>query len=247
MRYRQSLHYNGYAEKYGCQPREPEVANKAGRTSTSGKPAGTGSVESPGLPVPAASQPSQSARGGRTGAHPGTCVAETRSWGMIELLAPAKKRGYTRCPESLFRVMKAGHVSSPEVQESLLPKPYEQMTSPGQRVQIDVKGCSKALYADPELKLFQYTAIDEFLRPALPGRLRGTVRFYSSADLVEKGHQLWFKRRGVTVGMCSDRQWLLNLPTASSNSKRDIPYSLGTLRRQVRHPSQAYSIIHSTP
>jgi hypothetical protein len=35
------------------------------------------------------------------------------------------------------------------------PKPYEQMTHPGQRVQVDVKVVPRKCIADPELRLFQ--------------------------------------------------------------------------------------------
>ena len=35
------------------------------------------------------------------------------------------------------------------------PKPYEQMTYPGQRVQVDVKVVTRKCIADPELRLFQ--------------------------------------------------------------------------------------------
>ena len=65
------------------------------------------------------------------------------------------------------------------------PKPYEQMTYPGQRVQVDVKVVPRACVADPELRLFQYTAIDEFTR------LRFLAAYpeqstYSSADFLRK-------------------------------------------------------------
>ncbi len=36
------------------------------------------------------------------------------------------------------------------------------MTCPGERVQVDVKGVPCSCIADPELRLFQYTAIGEF-------------------------------------------------------------------------------------
>ena len=81
------------------QPREPEVQQKP-VVHLLGKPAGTG-VWNPWLPVPAASQPSQSAHGGRTGAHP-EHASQKPELGMIELWRRLKKRGYTRCPESLF-------------------------------------------------------------------------------------------------------------------------------------------------
>ena len=46
--------------------------------------------------------------------------------------------------------------------EPYKPKSYEQMTYPGQRVQVDVKVVPRSCIPDPELRLFQYTAIDEF-------------------------------------------------------------------------------------
>lgn len=65
------------------------------------------------------------------------------------------------------------------------PKPYEQMTYPGERIQVDVKVVPRKCIADPEMKLYQYTAIDEYTR----------IRFlygyeeqstYSSADFVNR-------------------------------------------------------------
>ena len=59
------------------------------------------------------------------------------------------------------------------------------MTYPGQRVQVDVKVVPRKCIADPELRLFQYTAIDEFTR------LRFLAAYpeqstYSSADFLRK-------------------------------------------------------------
>ena len=85
--------------------------------------------------------------------------------GMIELWHRLRQRGYTRCPESLFRIMRKMGLFPPEKpKKAYKPKPYEQMTYPGQRVQVDVKVVPRACVADPELRLFQYTAIDEFTR-----------------------------------------------------------------------------------
>jgi transposase InsO family protein len=77
------------------------------------------------------------------------------------------------------------------------PKPYEQMTHPGERIQIDVKVVPKRCIANPELRLFQYTAIDEF------SRLRFLAAYpeqstYSSADFLKRAVE-WFARRGVRV------------------------------------------------
>ena len=87
--------------------------------------------------------------------------------GMIELWHRLRKRSYTRCPESLFRVMrKLGMFPKTKTKKPYIPKPYEQMLYPGQRVQMDVKHVSKncltsTVYAS---KLYQYTAIDEYSR-----------------------------------------------------------------------------------
>jgi len=85
--------------------------------------------------------------------------------GMLELWYRLRQRGYTRRPESLFRVMrKLGMFSQSKSKNTYTPKPYEQMTYPGQRVQVDVKVVPRRCIAYPELRLFQYTAIDEFTR-----------------------------------------------------------------------------------
>lgn len=85
--------------------------------------------------------------------------------GMLELWHRLRQRGYSRCPESLFRVMrKLGLFPAEKPKKKYKPKPYEQMTHPGERVQVDVKVVPRRCIADPELRLFQYTAIDEFTR-----------------------------------------------------------------------------------
>ena len=51
--------------------------------------------------------------------------------GMIELWHRLRGRGYTRCPESLFRVMRRlGMFPDPKPKKTYKPKPYEQMTHP---------------------------------------------------------------------------------------------------------------------
>ena len=59
--------------------------------------------------------------------------------GMVELWHRLRQRGYTRRPESLFRIMRKMGMFPPEKpKKTYKPKPYEQMTYPGQRVQVDV-------------------------------------------------------------------------------------------------------------
>ena len=118
--------------------------------------------------------------------------------GLPELWHRLKKRGYTRRPESLFRVMrKLGLISPPKPHTVYVPKPYEQMTYPGQRVQIDVKVVPLNCLADRSQRLYQYTAIDEFTRLRYLGAYPEQST-YSSADFLEKA-VVWFKRRGIRI------------------------------------------------
>ena len=118
--------------------------------------------------------------------------------GMIEFWHRLRQRGYTRCPESLFRVMrKTGLFPAEKPKKKHKSKPYEQMTHPGERVQVDVKVVPRICIADPELRLFQYTAIDEFTR------LRFLAAYpeqstYSSADFLRR-LTVWYARRGIKV------------------------------------------------
>ena len=85
--------------------------------------------------------------------------------GIVELWHRLRKRGYTRHPESLFRVMrKLGMFSAAKPQKPYKPKPYEQMTRPGERIQINVKVVPRKCIADPQLRLFQYNISEHHAR-----------------------------------------------------------------------------------
>ena len=155
--------------------------------------------------------------------------------GMVELWHRLRQRGYTRRPESLFRVMrKLGLFPPKEKKPACKPKPYQQMTYPGQRIQVDVKVVPRHCIADPELRLFQYTAIDEFTR------LRFLAAYpeqstYSSADFLKKLFK-WYARRGIRVE-CVQTDNGLEFTNRFSNSKRDIPTLFETTAAQlgIRH------------
>ena len=118
--------------------------------------------------------------------------------GMVELWHRLRQRGYARRPESLFRVMrKLGLFPQAEKKPAYKPKPYEQMTYPGQRVQVDVKVVPRKCIAGPELRLFQYTAIDEFTRLRFLAAYPEQSTF-SSADFLRKLVR-WYARRGIRV------------------------------------------------
>lgn len=73
--------------------------------------------------------------------------------GMIELWHRLRQRGYTRCPESLFRVMrKMGLFPAEKPKNTYKPKPYEQMTHPGERIQVNVKVVPRSCITNPDLR-----------------------------------------------------------------------------------------------
>lgn len=60
--------------------------------------------------------------------------------GLTELWYRLKKRGYARTVESLFRCMRReGLIKPTAAKKKHQSKPYEKMTHPGERIQIDVK------------------------------------------------------------------------------------------------------------
>ena len=155
--------------------------------------------------------------------------------GMVELWHRLRQRGYTRRPESLFRVMrKLGLFPAAEKKKTYRPRPYEQMDRPGQRVQVDVKVVPRRCIADPELRLYQYTAMDEFTR------LRFLAAYpeqstYSSADFLKKLSQ-WYARRGIRVE-CVQTDNGFAFTNRFSNSKRDLPTLFGKTAGElgIRH------------
>ena len=94
------------------------------------------------------------------------------------------------------------------------------MQYPGQRVQIDVKVVPRSCIADPELKLYQYTAIDEYSRYRILGAYPEQST-YSSAHFLRHVVEA-FRRKGVTVE-CIQTDNGFEFTNRFSNSKRDIP------------------------
>ena len=141
--------------------------------------------------------------------------------GMIELWHRLRKRGYARRPESLFRVMrKLGMFPQAKKKTIRAVKPYEQMQYPGQRIQVDVKHVPRKRIADPELRLYQYTAIDEF------SRLRFLAAYqenstYSSTDFLIRLAD-WYRQRGIKVE-CVQTDNGSEFTNRFNSTKRDMP------------------------
>ena len=118
--------------------------------------------------------------------------------GLTELWHRLCKRGYTRRVESLYRVLKRlALLPQAPAKPTYKPKHYEQMTYPGERVQIDVKYVPMGCLANKEQKLYQYTAIDEFSRLCFVYGYEEHST-YSSADFLIRAVK-WYKRRGIKI------------------------------------------------
>ena len=87
--------------------------------------------------------------------------------GLVVLWVKLKQRGYSRSITGLWRILKKQKLTPVKPPNpKYIPKPYEQMLYPGQRVQVDVKQVPSACIvgAAKGEKYYQYTAIDEFSR-----------------------------------------------------------------------------------
>lgn len=96
--------------------------------------------------------------------------ARNKETGLVVLWIKLRAKGYTRSITSLYRVMcRMGiYKKTPSKKKEYIPKPYEEMDYPGQRIQIDVKyvpkNCLTKELREREEEYFQYTAIDEYTR-----------------------------------------------------------------------------------
>jgi transposase InsO family protein len=87
--------------------------------------------------------------------------------GLVVFWVKLRQRGYTRSITGLYRVLRRlGEPRKTLPNPKYIPKPYEKMYYPGQRVQIDVKYVPAACMvgAVKDESFFQYTAIDEYSR-----------------------------------------------------------------------------------
>ena len=95
---------------------------------------------------------------------------KNKDTGLVVLWVKLRKAGYTRSVTSLYRVMiKIGiYKKAPSKKKVYEPKAYQQMTYPGQRVQVDVKYVPMKCLTEELRKMgeryYQYTAIDEYTR-----------------------------------------------------------------------------------
>jgi len=120
--------------------------------------------------------------------------------GLMEFWFKLRVRGYQRHYVSLFRLMvRMGlFIRKENTKKEYQAKPYEQMSHPGERIQIDVKWVPRECIVGGKVRQYcQYTAIDEY------SRLRYLQAFdeantYTSMQFLKEA-VLWFGRRGIQV------------------------------------------------
>ena len=87
--------------------------------------------------------------------------------GLVVFWVKLRQRGYSRSITGLYHILrKMGQMAVKPPNPKYIPKPYEKMLYPGQRVQIDVKVVPTACIVGDaaDKKFYQYTAIDEYSR-----------------------------------------------------------------------------------
>ena len=87
--------------------------------------------------------------------------------GLVVFWVKLVQRGYKRSITGLWRVLRRQGMAAEKLPNpKRVPKPYEQMLYPGQRIQVDVKFVPSACLAGEAegQRFYQYTAIDEYSR-----------------------------------------------------------------------------------
>ena len=128
-----------------------------------------------------------------------------------------RKQGYERSYKSMCRAIKRLQLGDAEKKgKGYKPKPYEQMTYPGQKVQIDVKFVPMYCVAG-ESKYYQYTAIDEYTRQVFR-ELYDEHSTYSSVDFIKKAIS-FFKFKIEEVQTDNGTEWTKALISNDPNDK----------------------------
>lgn len=92
---------------------------------------------------------------------------KNRHTGLVVFWVKLRQKGYKRSITGLYRMLrKLGEPRQMLPNPKYIPKPYEKMSYPGQRVQVDVKVVPTACIVGDAKgeKFYQYTAIDEYSR-----------------------------------------------------------------------------------
>lgn len=158
------------------------------------------------------------------------------SLGLVEFWFRLVERGYNRHIVSLYRVMNRMSLIQEPQKKPYNPKPYTQMTYPGERIQIDVKFVPKSCCLNllPGERYYQYTAIDEF------SRLRFLMGFKEhsthSAAIFLEAAVAFYAKHGIRV-QCAQTDNGLEFTNRFSKSQKDKPtlFQITAARLGITH------------
>jgi len=157
--------------------------------------------------------------------------------GLVVLWVKLRRAGYARSITSLYRVMiKLGiYKKTPSKKKKYEPKPYEQMTYPGQRIQVDVKyvpqKCLTEELISQEERYYQFTAIDEYtrLRVLWFSKEKSSYEASKFVDIIEK--KFPFKIECIQT----DNGFEFTNRLHNMNEKKKTEFEVKLETRQIRH------------
>ena len=157
--------------------------------------------------------------------------------GLVVFWVKLQQRGYTRSIAGLYRVLiKLGEMAVKPPNPKYIPKPYEQMQYPGQRVQIDVKFVPAACIANKASgeKYYQYTAIDEYSRYRYLEAFQENSTYSSAQFAIHVIEH--FAKMGITVECIKTDNGFEFTKRFGGSAPDDLTLFERTLKqREVRH------------
>ena len=157
--------------------------------------------------------------------------------GLVVFWVKLQQRGYTRSITGLYRVLiKLGEMAVKPPNPKYIPKPYEQMQYPGQRVQIDVKFVPAACIANKASgeKYYQYTAIDEYSRYRYLEAFQENSTYSSAQFAIHVIEH--FAKMGITVECIQTDNGFEFTKRFGGSAPDDLTLFERTLKqREVRH------------
>ena len=151
--------------------------------------------------------------------------AQNKDAGLVVLWVKLMRNGYGRSITSLYRVMQRLGIykKAPSKKKKYIPKPYQQMTHPGERIQIDVKyvprECMSKELQELEEKYYQYTAIDEYTRQRVLWASKEHSTYASTKFLEEVVRKFKYKIECIQTDNGLEFTNRLNSNKAKTNEK----------------------------
>lgn len=184
---------------------------------------------------------------------------KNKETGLVVFWVKLQQRGYTRSIPSLYREMgKLGIYKKRKLKKKKKVQKYIQPTYPGERVQIDIKYVPQECISEDNLKLYQYTAIDEYTRLRYLQIYEEASTYTSKMFMEEVINNFKFKIKEVRTDnglqftnrlVPSEKKTLFEEYLESNNIKHDLirpftPKHNGKVERSHRKDSERFYSNH---